>query len=76
MVRLARLLLKNKISPLRCASVEMTILESCRNDKRDVIPSAVEESITAQKDFSTTVLRTFARNDKVLPSGRVVEMTK
>ena len=33
------------------------------NIKR-VISSAVERSITVPKDFSTSVLRTFARNDK------------
>ena len=33
------------------------------------------EIYAAPKDFSTSVLCTFARNDKVLPSGRVLEMT-
>ena len=37
--------------------------ENMINIKR-VISSVVERSITVPKDFSTSVLRTFARNDK------------
>ena len=46
----------------------MTNTENMINIKRviskHVISSVVERSITVPKDFSTSVLRTFARNDK------------
>ena len=46
----------------------MTNTENMINIKRviskHVISSVVERSITVPKDFSTSVLRTYARNDK------------